>query len=253
MTAGNIYTARRHSAIAKSTNPATSQDGELNTDADMCGTIAVAVLQKMIKQYGNATWVLAGGTTPIAAYELIESKHKDDLDWSKVTMLLGDERIGSDYNGHEINQALGSLPTTRLFPNGTLKAEDAAGEYEVMLGTLPKGDSGLPRLDLVWLGVGADGHTLSLFPSHASLLPSGGLVVAVHDSPKPPSNRVSLTLRAMQAASNVMILASGADKKAAVKAGMHGGSSPIGLAVSIVKTHEGKVTWLVDKASSPRK
>ena len=99
--------------------------------------------------------------------------------------------------------------------------------------------------------MGADGHTLSLFPSHASLLPSGGLVVAVHDSPKPPADRISLTLRALQGATHVIIMATGTDKKSAVQAAVTTANSPVGLAANIVSTHDGKVSWFVDKEAAP--
>ncbi len=168
---------------------------------------------------------------------------------------MGDERIGPndgpDNNWHAINQILHTLHANTLFPNSDQSAEDAAAEYEIQISTLPKGDTGGPRFDLVWLGIGTDGHTLSLFPAHDSLLPSGGLITVVHDSPKPPADRISLTLRALRGASNVMILVTGADKQSVVSEAVRGGHSPIALVASIVKTHEGRVSWLVDHAAAP--
>lgn len=226
-----------------------------NALAETAATHTVDTLQTAIDEYGSATWVLAGGSTPQQAYKIIAEKFSDKLDWSRVTVIMGDERIGPldgpDNNWHAADQILGNLPTVKLRPQSDKTAEEAAEEYERQLAKLPVGDNGLPRLDLVWAGVGDDGHTLSLFPRHASMLPSGGLVTAVHDAPKPPADRISLSLRAILGTENLLILASGANKKGAVSEAVKGGHSPIALVASIVATREGKVLWLVDKDAAP--
>lgn len=212
-------------------------------------------LKTAIREYGSAVWVLAGGSTPLPAYRIIAEKYADTIGWSLVTFVMGDERMGPsdgpDNNWHQISQILGHLPAVKLIPDTDQSAEDSAKEYESQIASLPQGENGVPRLDVVWLGMGADGHTLSLFPSHSSILPTGGLVTAVHDSPKPPSDRISLTLRAVQGAVSLFIMATGEDKKPAITQAIHGGHMPIALAVNIVKTHRGNVTWFVDKNASP--
>jgi 6-phosphogluconolactonase len=117
--------------------------------------------------------------------------------------------------------------------------------------SLPTIDNGLPRFDLLWLGLGEDGHTLSLFPQHSGLSPSSELVVPIHESPKPPRDRISLSLRALQGTQNALVLASGPDKKQAVMDAKTNFSLPISLATSIIATHEGTVQWLVDKDAAP--
>jgi len=216
---------------------------------------AADCLRSSIGSYGNATWVLAGGSAPLAAYTVLASSHKDSLDWTKVTLLLGDERIadpkGKYNNWQPIARALGQLPAQMLPPRADLSAEESAADYTAKLRELPQAGNGLPRLDLVWLGVGEDGHTLSLFPGHSSLFPSGDLVIPVHDSPKPPSDRISLSLRALQGTQHAMVLTSGAAKQAAVQGALAGNHSPIALATSIIDTHEGIVQWFVDKSAAP--
>ena len=223
--------------------------------AEAAAKQTVTTLKTAIKKNGSATWVLAGGSTPQATYKVIYEKYFDAIDWSLVTVIMGDERIGPldspDNNWLVIDEIIGGLSTVKLRPQSDKTADEAAVDYEKKLSHLPTGNNGLPRLDLVMLGVGADGHTLSLFPNHASMLPSGGLVVAVHDSPKPPTDRISLTLRALLAAENVLILASGADKQAAISEAINGGHSPIALAVSIVATHDGLVSWFTDREATP--
>ncbi len=225
------------------------------TLAEAVAKQTVKILQAAIEQKGSGTWVLAGGSTPLAAYEIIAEKYRDSLAWTRITVIIGDERISAmdspDNNWHAIDQIIGSLPTRKLRPQSDQSAEDAANNYQEQVSSLALTDTGLPCLDLVWLGVGADGHTLSLFPGHPSLLPTNQLVISVHDSPKPPAERISLSLRALIGTQAVMIIASGEDKQSAVRTAITGGSSPIALAASIIKTHDGHVTWLVDKSAAP--
>jgi 6-phosphogluconolactonase len=214
-----------------------------------------AILKAAIEQKGRAVWVLAGGSTPLLAYKIIAGEYYDKLDWSKVTVVIGDERIGPlngpDNNWHAIEQSISRLPIVTLRPHSDQSAEDVAHDYNEQLQTLPTTENGLPCFDLLWLGVGNDGHTLSLFPGHTSLQPTKDLVIPVHDSPKPPADRISLSLRALTGAQSAMVIASGSDKKYAVKAAQHASPLPIALATSIISTHGGKVTWLIDRDAAP--
>jgi len=226
---------------------------DIDTLAQQAALSTVTILGRAIDKYGQASWVLAGGSTPLAAYKVIARDHRSTLDWSKVTLLLGDERIseseGPDNNWHTVDSILAPLAALRLRPHAD-SAEAAAADYETALLSLPKNASNLPRLDLVWLGVGEDGHTLSLFPKHDSLHPTTKLVIPVYNSPKPPSDRISLSLRSLQGAKHAIILASGKSKQAAVKDALDGKHSPIALAASIIETYGGTVTWLLDSAAT---
>ena len=214
---------------------------------------AVDILKTAIDTYGKATWVLAGGTAPLAAYQVIATSHTDSLDWSEVTFLVGDERIAEESfsNWHAIDTILKQLPARRFVPRIDLSSEEAAVDYERYLGILPKADGGMPRFDLLWLGVGEDGHTLSLFPNHPSIFPSNKLVVAINDSPKPPRHRISLSLRALQGVQHAMIVTTGSSKRSAINGAQSGNNSPIALAASIIATHNGDVAWYIDKDAAP--
>ncbi len=209
----------------------------------------VDILSTAIDTSGQASWVLAGGTAPLAAYQVIATSHVDTLDWSRVTFIMGDERIASSEhsNWQAIDTILKRLPARKFAPNITIPAIESATDYERYLHVLPRADNGLPRFDLVWLGLGEDGHTLSLFPNHASLYPSNKLVVAVENAPKPPANRISLSLRALQGTQNAMIITSGTTKRSAISGALSGNNSPIAIASSIIATHGGEVEWYIDK------
>ncbi len=231
--------------------------GGKTTLAEAVALRTVSILHHSLKVHGDAVWVLAGGSTPLLAYDMIATKYANKLDWANITIVMGDERMGpakSPHNNwHTISQILSSLPTKKLQPISTIDAKESAIDYEKKLLSLPKKRNGLPRLDLVWLGVGPDGHTLSLFPEHAGLSPTDSLVVPIHDSPKPPSDRIGLSLRALLGADSAMIIATGKDKRVAITAALSGKSLPIALAASVVATHGERVEWFMDEASSPEK
>lgn len=213
---------------------------------------AIDTLQQAIDTHGSATWVLAGGTTPEAAYGIIASTYLEDVDWSKVTILIGDERIAPldspESNWHQAEQLLlKHIPqATLLRPKSNETAESGAGEYQKQLASLVKNQAGLPRFDLVWLGMGEDGHTLSLFPNHPDFAPTDQLVIPVHDAPKPPADRLSLTLAALQNSQKTLILSSGNGKAKILEAALSP-TSDLPIAQAARLTH---ANWYVDQAAA---
>jgi 6-phosphogluconolactonase len=109
---------------------------------------------------------------------------------------------------------------------GERGAEAGARSYESGLRAhVPVDVDGLPVLDVLHLGIGPDGHTASLFPNHPALDSGGALCLAVHDAPKPPPDRISLSLEVLRAARSCVLLVSGAEKAAAL-AGALGEPTP---------------------------
>lgn len=234
----------------------TESSQELSTIA---ADLVVKGLREAIKSHGSATWVIAGGTAPMGAYRIIAANSVNALDWSKVQIVTGDERCvpfdSPDNNWTQAENALLKyLPLANQIGRpitGQLSAEEVSEQYETALRKLPENSQGIPRLDQVWLGVGEDGHTLSLFPSHPSLASTDRLVIPVHNSPKPPPDRISLTLRALRGTVQCLILAVGAGKVSAVQQALAGDTSlPIALAVREIESAGGKVTWLLDRAAA---
>jgi 6-phosphogluconolactonase len=160
---------------------------------------------------GSRTLVLAGGNTPRQCYELLA---RLEVNWGRVTVLFGDERcVPPDHPDSNYRLAREALldkvaPATVHRMAGELGPDEAAAEYSRIV-------EGLAPLDVVVLGIGEDGHTASLFPGHPEMN-AKGWAVGVRNSPKPPPERVTLTLEALRGARRVIILATGAGKAPAV-------------------------------------
>jgi 6-phosphogluconolactonase len=191
---------------------------------------------------GARTLVLTGGTTPQRSYELLAEL---DLEWGRVTVLFGDERcVPPDHPDSNYLMAKKTL-LDRVFPAtvhrmpGELGPDEGAAEYEkVVAANLP--------LDFVLLGVGEDGHTASLFPGHQALK-AHNLVVGIDDSPKPPPERITLSLPVLRAARRCVLLATGAEKAGALAAML--GEPSRHVPASLLERE--RLTVIADDAAAP--
>jgi 6-phosphogluconolactonase len=230
--------------------------GEL---AEAAARAAITDLEAAVEAHGRATWVLTGGSTPAAAYRRLAAHDlRAGVEWDRVRVAMGDERcVPPDHPDSNWGQAAAALldhvpvPGHHLLrPQGELGAEPAADAYQATLAALPAAPGGAPRLEVVWLGVGEDGHCLSLFPGRPEVEVGDRLVVPVHDSPKPPPDRVSLTLAALAGTERLLVLAAGAGKAGAVARARAGDDRlPVTRAVAAVRSAGGSVTWLLDRAA----
>jgi len=183
------------------------------------------------------TIVLAGGSTPRRAYELLADIR--DVAWGRVTVLFGDERCvpanHADSNYRMVREALLDrvAPATVHRMPAELGPDEGAELYSPVVASLAP-------LDFVLLGVGEDGHTASLFPGHPAL-DAKGWALGIHDSPKPPPERVTLTLPVLRAARRVLILATGAGKADAVAKAKRG-EVPSGMIAG--------ARWLIDREAA---
>ena len=185
---------------------------------------------------GGRTLVLTGGTSPIRTYQLLSEL---DVEWGRVTVLFGDERCvppldpESNYRVAKENLLDRVHPATVHRIPAELGPDVGADLYaEVVVEEAP--------FDVVLLGVGEDGHVNSLFPGHRALR-ADGLTAGIHDSPKPPLQRVTMTLEAIRDARLILIIATGAGKANAVATARRG-ESPSGM----IK----HARWLIDRAAA---
>lgn len=179
--------------------------------------VAAADLVADALRAGPLNIVLAGGSTPKRCYEILGGR---SLSWAHATVLFGDERcVPPDHPDSNYGAAATALldrarPATVHRMAGELGPEAGAEEYQRRV-------EAVGELDLVLLGIGPDGHTASLFPG-SDVLKSERLVAPVRNAPKPPPDRITLTLRALNSARRVVVLATGADKAEAVSLGLNG-------------------------------
>jgi 6-phosphogluconolactonase len=186
---------------------------------------------------GTASVVLTGGGIGTKVLEeLAAAPARDAVDWRHLDIWWGDERFlpagNPERNETGARQVLldrVDADPARVHPMAGPDGPDgddpeaAAARYASWLtaATTPQDHGPVPSFDVLMLGIGPEGHVASLFPGMPAL-DDERPVVAVHDSPKPPPVRLSLTLPSIQAAREVWILASGAEKADAVAMALSG-------------------------------
>jgi 6-phosphogluconolactonase len=198
--------------------------------------------------------MLTGGTVGIASLaELGSHELRDSIDYSRVHFWWGDERYvprnHADRNALQarnafLNKIKVAESNVHEFPasDSGLSLDEAATQFAEAVDNLK------PKFDIVLLGMGPDGHVASLFPNKE--MPSPGVkVIAEHDSPKPPSERLSFTYEAINSADQVWFVVAGADKQDAVAVAM--GDTPQNLPVGLV--HGTKAThWFIDSTAGTK-
>jgi 6-phosphogluconolactonase len=201
---------------------------------------------------GEIAIALAGGSTPKAAFKLLVSEHADEVDWSRVSLYFGDERCyppdhpDSNFcmaraNLLEPLAARGQMPARVVRIEGELDPDEGARRYAEQLRAVPA-ENGLPRLSLVLLGMGPDGHTASLFPG-ASILRAPGLVAATAE-PHLGVRRISLTYATINAAAAILVSATGKEKAGSLQLALSGPAGAVPL--RDVRPTNGRMTILCD-------
>jgi 6-phosphogluconolactonase len=212
-------------------------------------------LRRAVEERGAFHLALSGGTTPGATYERLAATVGD---WSGVELWFADERCvppeDEQSNYRLVAQTLlgpAGFPPERVHRMaGELGPGEGARAYAVELedGVPPGEDGGLPVLDLVLLGIGPDGHVASLFPGSPALeAPEELVCIGIRESPKPPPERITLTLSVLRAARACLVLATGAGKADAVSAML---AAPTPHVPASLLARE-RLTVIVDDAASP--
>jgi 6-phosphogluconolactonase len=214
-----------------------------------------------IESRGRFTVALSGGSTPKAIFGLLaadESAGRNKLAWDKVQVFFGDERhVPPDHldsNYRMASEALLSkvpVPAANIHRiRAELDAARAAAEYESELRSAFGVRAGeVPRFDLIMLGMGPDGHTASLFPGSAALTEQTALVCASWVE-KFNSHRLTFTYPLLNAATEVMFVAGGADKAGMLRNVLRGDPSGQTYPAQAVRPAVGRLLWLVDEAAA---
>ena len=209
---------------------------------------------------GVAHIVVTGGTLGIAALAAVaQNPAKASVNWSQVHFWWGEERFvaadSPDRNvlqAEELFAALDQLGLDRatVHAMGSTDefetAEEAAVAYTALLAAEASEGAASPVFDVLMLGMGPDSHVASFFPNHTRSEELGA--IAVHNSPKPPPHRVSLTMGTINTAREVWLIVAGADKAPALAAASHEINE---VAVPASAVHGTEATrWIVDRAAS---
>ena len=209
---------------------------------------------------GFFTVALSGGKTPACVFAALASDaFKGRIDWSRVFLFWGDERnVPITDKDSNFRLTVDALISKVDMPEGNVhrvrtemgpKAAAADYEGEILLFFVDQEKSrfvaGVPSFDLVFLGLGADGHTLSLFPSTAAVVDTERLVTD-NFVEKLDAWRVTMTARLVNAAENCVFLVSGKDKAAILRDALDdegGAKYPARLIAPVA----GSIRWIVDK------
>ncbi len=225
----------------------------LKDAADVSRVVAERLLARMIDLQGKQDTVhicLTGGNAANAVYEeLATLVEGSELDASRLQLWWGDERfVPATDPERNSQQAISRLARTvsiksadthmMAAKDGRKDSHESAAEYEAELGDT--------SFDITLLGIGEDGHVASIFPNHPSFEVTGRAVIGVEDSPKEPTERISLTIPTLNRADEVWMMATGEAKAAAVARSLSGDESVPGAHV------QGRVAtyWFLDAGAA---
>jgi 6-phosphogluconolactonase len=208
---------------------------------------------------GRFTVALSGGSTPKSLYSLLAANYPD-FAWNQTFLFFGDERHvppeDADSNYRMVNESLLKKISIRSENVFRVKAENAdaaaaAADYNTELirffGLKQKQS---PRFDLIFLGLGPDGHTASLFPGSEGLKEMSKLVIS-NWVEKFKTYRISFTYPVLDNAAEVIFLASGPDKADMVKQVLEGDNQPP-LPAQQVRLKDGELIWMLDQAAASK-
>jgi len=210
------------------------------------------IAARAVDRRGRFLVALSGGSSPLPLYALLAEEN--GVPWLHTYVFWGDERcVPPEHRDSNFGTARGLLlsrvpvPDTQVHRIRGEAAPDAeAARYEGLLRGLVPGEP--PRLDLILLGVGTDGHVASLFPGSAALEERERLVLAVEPPRGAKHRRITLTFPAINTARNTLFFVTG-EKKAAVVASVLE-SGDVGCPASRIRPEGGRVFWVLDEGAA---
>jgi 6-phosphogluconolactonase len=240
--------------------PLSSEIRVLPTQSDLFHAAAVEFADRAaqsVREHGRFTVALSGGSTPRGMFSLLASGAIPNIPWDKIYFFWGDERHvppdSPESNYRMAKEAMLSKVPVRAenifrIPAEGKDANDVANTYEqtiMKFFALKAGE--FPRLDLVLLGMGPDGHTASLFPGTAALEETKRIFVA-NWVEKLGDFRFTLTYPAINHAAEIAFLVSGADKATTLQQVLENQNAA--LPSQKIQPENGKLLWLADQAAA---
>ncbi len=233
-------------------------DGDALVEA--AGGRLVDTIHSAVAVRGRALIVLTGGGNGIG---LLRHLRDQPVDWSNVHLFWGDERYvpedDDERNDKQAREALLDhidIPSSQVHAmpasDGEFGADLAAAAlaYEQLLAANAEAGQPVPNFDVHLLGMGPEGHINSLFPDTPAVRETTRMVLPVEDSPKPPPQRITLTLPAIQRSRAVWLLVSGAGKADAAAAAI-GGATPASVPAAGAIGRE-TTLWLLDREAASK-
>jgi 6-phosphogluconolactonase len=236
---------------------------DVNAIARRAAEKIVEAAATAVKERGVFTISLAGGSTPKTLYNLLATDpvFKSQMPWDKTQFFFGDERHvppdDSESNFRMANESMLSKVPLKAEQVSRIKAEyedseKAALEYEQALRSWFKLSSGqLPRFDVLLLGMGDEGHTLSLFPGTKALHDNGRLVMSNWIG-KFFTQRITITAPVASNSALAIFMVTKADKALALKGVLEGPYEPEQLPSQSIQPTNGKLLWLVDTTAASK-
>ena len=214
---------------------------------------------------------LNGGNTPMHLFQLLATEYRDKIDWSKTHIFWGDERcVPPDDSGSSYGQARDALLSHVPIPDSNihrvqtdpstgsgrrLQPAEASRDYALTLSGFASPPLDVPRFDLIYLGMGEDGHTASLFPGSPVQATETVIPVTAQYQDR-PANRVTMTQLVFNQAHTVVFMATGEKKAVTLAEVLSDRYNPAQYPAQRIDPQDGQLVWLVDESAAsklPRK
>lgn len=235
--------------------------GSVQDWAHQVAAFIASVSERAILANGRFIMALSGGSTPKTLYQTLASPEwKTRFEWQKIHFLFGDERcVPPDHQDSNFNMAQASLFHPLAIPPNHIfrmkgEGEDpslVAREYEQTVRQLTQTQPpAIPRIDLVLLGLGDDGHTASLFPG-TSALQETKKIVTIGQAPTGIRSRLTLTLGVLNQAAMVLFLVTGKGKADMVRRILEPTyEEDRSLPAAQITPGSGQLVWMLDQAAA---
>ncbi len=227
--------------------------------AEAAADVFVARARQAVESGVALHVALSGGSTPLRLFKLLAAvPYRDAVPWDRVHFFWGDERtVPPDHPDSNFGAANEALLSKLELPEANVHRihgehrdpQEAAADYEAELRRhFGLADGEFPRFDLVFLGMGADGHTASLFPGTEVLEERRRLAVAQWLETM-SAQRITLTCPVFNNAACILLLVTGGEKAETLREVLEGATDPPRYPVQLIRPEGGELNWYIDESA----